>query len=252
MLICQRLQEEIIQNRQIMSIKKIIIAVDGHSSCGKSTLAKDLAKHLNYTYIDSGAMYRAVTLYALEEGFINKNVIDEKELKQAFDDDKIKIGFKYNPETQKSETVLNGRNVESEIRGIRVSEFVSPIAVIPFVRHELVKLQREMGKDGGIVMDGRDIGTNVFTNAELKIFLTADAETRAQRRFKELKEKGDDVSFDEILKNVKERDHIDSNRKTNPLKQADDAVLIDNSDITINEQTLLAVVLAEKILNSEK
>lgn len=232
-----------------MNKKKIIIAVDGHSSCGKSTLAKDLAKHLNYTYIDSGAMYRAVTLFAIKENIINNNKIDEKKLKAAFESGKIQINFKFNSEDHISETILNGINVESEIRGIEVSNFVSPIAVIPFVRYELVKLQRDMGRNGGIVMDGRDIGTNVFKNAELKIFLTADAETRAERRFKELKEKGDNVEYEEILENVKQRDHIDSTRKTNPLKQANDAILIDNSNLTIEEQTKIAIKLAEDIIN---
>ena len=232
-----------------MSAKKITIAIDGHSSCGKSTLAKDFAGYLDYIYIDSGAMYRAVTLYALENELIKDNVIDEIKLKEAFSKNKVKIDFKFNSKENSSETYLNDRNVEAIIRGIEVSNFVSPIAVIPAVRHELVNLQRNMGKDGGIVMDGRDIGTNVFTDAELKIFLTADAEIRAQRRYKELTEKGQDVSFKEILKNVKERDYIDSNRKTYPLKKADDAILIDNSDITIEEQTKIAIKLAEDILN---
>lgn len=231
-----------------MSIKKITIAIDGHSSCGKSTLAKDLAEYLDYIYIDSGAMYRAVTLYALENNLIKDNIIDEIKLKDAFSNNKIKIDFKFNSQKNKSATFLNDINVEDKIRGIEVSSFVSPIAVIPFVRHELVNLQRNMGKEEGIIMDGRDIGTNVFTNAELKIFLTADAEIRAKRRYKELTEKGQNVSFEEILKNVKERDHIDSNRKTNPLKKADDAILIDNSHITIEEQTKIAIKLAEDIL----
>ena len=167
-----------------MNKRKLIIAIDGHSSCGKSTLAKDLAKHFKYRYIDTGAMYRAVTLFALQENLINNYKINKEKLKKAFEENKIKIDFVYNPQENKSETSLNGINVENKIRGIEVSNYVSPIAVIPFVRHELVNLQREMGKDGGIVMDGRDIGTNVFTDADLKIFLTADAGIRAERRYK--------------------------------------------------------------------
>ena len=230
---------------------KLIIAVDGHSSCGKSTLAKDVSKHFNYRYIDTGAMYRAVTLYVIENNLYKGKEIKEKELKKDIETGKIQIDFKYNPELKKSETYLNGKNVENQIRGIEVSNLVSPVAVIPFVREYLVAQQRAMGKDGGIVMDGRDIGTNVFPNADLKIFLTADAEVRAKRRFKELKTKGDNVNFEEILKNVKERDYIDSHRKTNPLVQAEDAVLINNSNISIEEQAQIVIELAEKKL-SEK
>ena len=228
--------------------KKLIIAIDGHSSCGKSTLAKDLAKHFLYNYIDTGAMYRAVTLYVIENNLFEGKTIKEEKLKKDFDTGKIKIDFQYNPETKKSETLLNGKNVESQIRGIEVSSLVSPVAVIPFVRHELVNLQREMGKEGGIVMDGRDIGTNVFPNADLKIFLTADAEIRAERRYKELIGKGQKVSLEEILANVQERDHIDSTRKTNPLRQAEDAVLLDNSHISIEEQLQNAINLVNKKL----
>ncbi len=230
---------------------KLIIAVDGHSSCGKSTLAKDVSKHFNYRYIDTGAMYRAVTLYVIENNLYKGKEIKEKELKKDIETGKIQIDFKYNPELKKSETYLNGKNVENQIRGIEVSNLVSPVAVIPFVREYLVAQQRAMGKDGGIVMDGRDIGTNVFPNADLKIFLTADAEVRAKRRFKELKTKGDNINFEEILKNVKERDYIDSHRKTNPLVQAEDAVLINNSNISIEEQAQIVIELAEKKL-SEK
>jgi len=234
-----------------MQNNKLIIAVDGHSSCGKSTLAKDVSKHFNYRYIDTGAMYRAVTLYVIENNLYKGKEIKEKELKKDIETGKIQIDFKYNPELKKSETYLNGKNVENQIRGIEVSNLVSPVAVIPFVREYLVAQQRAMGKDGGIVMDGRDIGTNVFPNADLKIFLTADAEVRAKRRFKELKTKGDNVNFEEILKNVKERDYIDSHRKTNPLVQAEDAVLINNSNISIEEQAQIVIELAEKKL-SEK
>ncbi len=231
-----------------MNKNKLIIAIDGHSSCGKSTLAKDLAKHFSYNYIDTGAMYRAVTLYVIENKLFEGKTVNDAELKTAFENGQIKIGFQYNSETRKSETLLNGKNIENEIRGIEVSNLVSPVAVIPFVRHELVALQREMGKEGGIVMDGRDIGTNVFPNADLKIFLTADAEIRAERRFKEMTAKGQDVSYDEILANVVERDYIDSTRETNPLRQADDAVLLDNSHISINEQLQNAINLVENIL----
>ncbi len=230
--------------------KGIIVAIDGHSSCGKSTMAKDLAKYFGLAYIDSGAMYRAVTLFALENKIIQYSTIDEEALKKALDSDKIKIEFKYNPISQKSETWLNKLNVENKIRGINVSNYVSPIAVIPFVRTELVNQQREMGKEGNFVMDGRDIGTNVFPNAHLKIFLTASAEIRAQRRYDELKNKGELVSIDAILKNVKERDHIDSSRETNPLKKADDAILIDNSTISIEEQTQLGIDLINDVLKN--
>lgn len=235
-----------------MNNHHLIIAVDGHSSCGKSTLAKDLAKHFQYKYIDTGAMYRAVTLFALNEGIIQDEKIDELELKNAFDKKKIRIEFNHNKQNESSETILNGVHVDDKIRGLEVSNYVSPIAQIPFVRHELVSLQREMGKEGGIVMDGRDIGTNVFPNADLKIFLTADAEIRAERRFKELIEKNKNLTFEDVLRNVKERDYIDSNRKTNPLRKADDAILIDNSSMSISEQTNIAINLVNKILNNIK
>ncbi|MCF6183248.1 MAG: (d)CMP kinase [Bacteroidales bacterium] len=233
-------------------MKKLIMAVDGHSSCGKSTLAKDVAKHFCYKYIDTGAMYRAVTLYVIENNLYDGKKINEEALKKDLDEGKIKIDFRYNPELKKPETYLNEKNVEKKIRGIEVSNLVSPVAVIPFVRRELVDLQREMGKEGGIVMDGRDIGTNVFPDADLKIFLTADAEVRAQRRYDELKAKGEDVNFEEIFKNVKERDYIDSHRETNPLRQAEDAILINNSNISIKEQSEIVIELAEKILNKSK
>jgi len=228
--------------------KKLIIAVDGHSSCGKSTLAKDIAKHLNYKYIDTGAMYRAVTYYVIENKLYEGKIINEEALKKDLDAGKINIDFRYNPELKQSETYLNGKHIEREIRGIEVSNLVSPVAVIPFVRKKLVDLQKAMGKEGGIVMDGRDIGTNVFPNADLKIFLTADAEIRAQRRYDELKAKGEDVSLEAIVKNIKERDYIDSHRETNPLRQAKDAVLLDNSHLTMQEQAQKAIELAENIL----
>ncbi len=233
-------------------MKKLTIAVDGHSSCGKSTLAKDIAKHFNYKYIDTGAMYRAITLYVLENNLYDGKKINENALRYDLNAGKINIDFRYNPKLKKSETYLNGKNVEKKIRGIEVSDLVSPVAVIPFVREYLVAQQRDMGKEGGLVMDGRDIGTNVFPNADLKIFLTADAEVRAKRRYDELKAKGENVSLNEIIKNIKERDYIDSNRKTNPLIQAEDAVLIDNTNLTMQEQANIAIKLAEEKLNEKK
>lgn len=234
--------------------KKIIIAVDGHSSCGKSTLAKAIADYFSYTYIDTGAMYRAVTLYALNEKIINeenKN-IDKDKLHYAVDNQLIDIDFVFNEEKNIAETFLNNTNVDYEIRGSKVSGFVSPIAEIDFVREDLVNQQRKMGKRGGIVMDGRDIGTVVFPEAELKIFLTARVDVRAQRRYKELIEKGMEADFDAIKKNIEERDFIDSNRETAPLRQAPGAILLDNSDITRKQQTEIAIELVQKILNQEK
>ncbi|MCD7925622.1 MAG: (d)CMP kinase [Bacteroides sp.] len=215
-------------------MKKITIAIDGYSSCGKSTMAKDLAREIGYIYIDSGAMYRAVTLYSLRNGFFTEQGINTEALKAAMPH--IHISFQLNPETQRPMTFLNDENVEEEIRTMEVSSHVSPIATLGFVREALVKQQQEMGKAKGIVMDGRDIGTVVFPDAELKIFVTASAEIRAQRRYDELKGKGQDASFEEILANVKERDYIDQNREVSPLRKADDAILLDNSHLTIAEQ----------------
>ena len=215
-------------------MKKITIAIDGFSSCGKSTMAKDLAREIGYIYIDSGAMYRAVTLYCLENGLFTTDGIDTAKLEAAMPD--IRISFQLNPETQRPMTFLNGANVEDRIRTMEVSTRVSPVAALPFVREALVKLQQQMGQEKGIVMDGRDIGTAVFPDAELKIFVTASAEIRAQRRYDELKAKGQDASFEEILANVKERDYIDQNREVSPLRKADDAILLDNSNLTIEEQ----------------
>jgi len=215
-------------------MKKIIIAIDGHASCGKSTLAKDLAKKLKYRYIDTGAMYRAVTLFSIENNIIKNNEIDENLLLKLLD--KIIIDFRYNEELGKSETFLNDKNVEDRIRGMEVSELVSPISTIGFVRKKLVALQQQIGVNKAIVMDGRDIGTVVFPEAELKIFLTASSKIRAKRRFDELSAKGETVNFDEILNNVKTRDKIDSGREIAPLRQAKDAILIDNSNIGIKEQ----------------
>ena len=215
-------------------MKKITIAIDGYSSCGKSTMAKDLAREVGYIYIDSGAMYRAVTLYCLENQLFTAEGIDTARLEANMPD--IHISFQLNPETGRPMTYLNGVNVEDRIRTMEVSNRVSPVAALPFVREALVKLQQDMGKEKGIVMDGRDIGTTVFPEAELKIFVTASAEVRAQRRYDELKAKGQEASFEEILANVKERDYIDQNREVSPLRKADDAILLDNSHLTIEEQ----------------
>lgn len=217
-----------------MSNKKITIAIDGHSSCGKSTMAKSLAKKLGYIYIDSGAMYRVVTLVALRKGWISNKVPDSKKTIGGLSD--IKITFKWDEVLGKNTTFLNGENVENEIRQLEVSENVSPISTIAEVRHEMVRQQRENGKNKGIVMDGRDIGTVVFPDAELKIFMTASPEIRAQRRYAELTEKGDKVNFDEILANVEGRDKIDSTRAASPLKKADDALILDNSNLSREQQ----------------
>ena len=216
-------------------MKKITIAIDGHSSCGKSTMAKDLARKVGYIYVDTGAMYRSVTLYALRNGLFNDDdSIKTDELEQQMDN--IRITFQLNEETGRPDTYLNGECVEQQIRSLEVSNHVSPIAALGFVREAMVAQQQLMGQGGGIVMDGRDIGTVVFPNAELKVFVTASAEVRAQRRFKELQEKGMPADFDDILKNVVERDYIDSHREVSPLRQADDALLLDNSNMTIPEQ----------------
>ena len=216
-------------------MKKITIAIDGFSSCGKSTMAKDLAKEIGYIYVDTGAMYRSVTLYALRHNLFNADgTIREEELQAQMKD--INISFKLNKETGRPDTYLNGENVENEIRTMEVSSHVSPIATLPFVRKALVEQQQRMGAEKGIVMDGRDIGTVVFPNAELKIFVTASAEVRAQRRYDELKAKGMEADFADILKNVQERDYIDSHRETSPLRKADDALELDNSQLTIAEQ----------------
>lgn len=215
-------------------MRKIIVAVDGFSSCGKSTMARDLARAVGYAYIDTGAMYRAVTLYAIHQGFFHGDTLNEAALQQAMDN--IEISFRPNPETGVSETFLNGEPVEAEIRGMEVSNRVSRIATLGFVRRALVSKQQAMGEAKGIVMDGRDIGTVVFPQAELKIFVTASAEIRAQRRVKEMSEKGESVSFDEVLNNVQERDRLDMARAESPLRKADDAIELDNTDMTIAEQ----------------
>lgn len=216
-------------------MKKITIAIDGFSSCGKSTMAKDLARELGYVYVDTGAMYRCVTLYALRHGLFRADgTINLPQLEAEIPN--INISFKLNKETGRPDTYLNNENVESEIRTMEVSSRVSPIAAVPFVRAALVAQQQKMGEDKGIVMDGRDVGTVVFPNAELKIFVTASAEVRAQRRYDELKAKGMEANFEEILENVKQRDYIDSHREVSPMRKADDAIELDNSHISIAEQ----------------
>ena len=213
---------------------KFIIAIDGFSSCGKSTVAKDLARELGYLYIDSGAMYRAVTLYCLQNDLISDGIVQADELKKQIGN--IDLHFRYNPSTQKNETWLNGINVEEAIRSPEVAEMVSPVSVIGFVREAMVRFQREMGRNKGIVMDGRDIGTVVFPDADLKIFMTASPEIRAQRRYDELRAKGLNVSMEEVMRNITERDRIDSTRAISPLRQAEDALVLDNSQLTREEQ----------------
>ena len=216
-------------------MKRITIAIDGHSSCGKSTMAKDLAREVGYVYVDTGAMYRSVTLYALRHGLFNDDgSVKTAELEAEMPN--IQISFRFNKETGRPDTYLNGKRVEDEIRSLEVSNHVSPIAAVPFVRAAMVAQQQQMGKDKGVVMDGRDIGTTVFPDAELKVFVTASAEVRAQRRFDELKAKGMPADYNDILKNVQERDYIDSHREVSPLRKADDAILLDNSNMTIAEQ----------------
>ena len=222
-------------------MNKIIVAVDGFSSCGKSTIAKAAASAFKYIYIDTGAMYRTVTLYAMREGMISgegdDKTVDKERLQQAIDAGKLKVDFTLDPETNKPLARLNGEVVEGEIRGLEVSNNVSNVSAIPFVREFLTSQQREMGKEKGIVMDGRDIGTVVFPDAELKLFVTASPEVRAQRRYDELQRKGDtEVKYEDVLKNIQERDYLDTHRELAPLKQADDAIVIDNSNLTIAEQ----------------
>ena len=229
-------------------MKKILIAIDGHSSCGKSTMAKELAKAIHYRYIDSGAMYRAVTLYCLKKGFFNRDVLDVETVKHCIDD--IHISFRFNEKSGNSDTYMNGENVEKQIRSMEVADKVSTVAAVGFIREAMVKQQQAMGEEKGIVMDGRDIGTVVFPDAELKLFVTARPEVRAQRRLDELLAKGETVSFDEVLKNIEKRDLIDSTRKDGPLRKAPDAVILDNSDMTVAEQNaFLLHMFDEKIKN---
>lgn len=224
---------------------KITIAIDGYSSTGKSTLAKQLAKHLGYVYVDTGAMYRAVTYFAMEHGYITADFFDKQTLINCLPN--IKLHFVFNADLGFAEMYLNDVNVEKQIRTIEVSNFVSKIAEVSEVRAKLVEQQKEMGRNKGIVMDGRDIGTVVFPDAELKIFMTASPETRAQRRFEELQAKGDSVSFEEVLKNVQERDYIDTHRQDSPLVIADDAIEIDNSYLTREEQFNAVLELVEEV-----
>lgn len=228
-------------------MKKIVIAIDGYSSCGKSTMAKNLARQLGYVYVDTGAMYRAVTLYAQRHQLFKADgEVDAASLQQCMPD--IRISFQFNKQTGKPDTYLNDELVEQEIRTMQVSERVSKIAALPFVRTALVAQQQRMGKDKGIVMDGRDIGTVVFPHAELKIFVTASAEVRAQRRYDELLQKGMPARYDDILKNVQERDYIDSHREVSPLRKADDAIELDNSNLTIDEQQQWLLQQVDKVL----
>lgn len=229
-------------------MKKITIAIDGFSSTGKSTLAKQLAKHYGYVYVDTGAMYRAIALFAMQNGYINSEFFDKETLIASLPS--IKLQFKFNADLGFAEMYLNDTNVETEIRTIEVSSFVSKVAEISEVRAKLVEQQKEMGKDKGIVMDGRDIGTVVFPDAELKIFMTASATTRAQRRFDELTGKGDDVSFEEVLHNVEERDYIDTHRDNSPLVRAEDAIEIDNSYLSREEQFDVVLGLVNEIIDT--
>ncbi|MBS7253746.1 (d)CMP kinase [Flavobacterium branchiicola] len=229
-------------------MKKITIAIDGFSSTGKSTLAKQLAKELQYVYVDTGAMYRAVAYFAMQNKFIETESFNAKALVESLP--KIQLEFKYNGELGFAEMFLNGENVEKQIRTIEVSNFVSKVAAVSEVRAKLVEQQQEMGKNKGIVMDGRDIGTVVFPDAELKIFMTASAETRAQRRFDELQEKGDNVTYEEVLKNVVDRDHMDTHREDSPLVIADDAIEIDNSYLNKEEQFTAVLELINDVVKT--
>lgn len=236
-------------------MEKIInIAIDGYSSCGKSTLAKALAKELNYIYIDSGAMYRAMTLYALQNNLIKNGEVNRTALVQSLDN--IYINFKYNTDSQQSETYLNGKNVEKAIRSMQVSRSVSLVSNIREVRSKLVRLQKRMAESKGVVMDGRDIGTVVLPHAEIKFFMNAEQEVRAKRRYNELREKGVEVSFEEVLENISSRDHTDSNRSADPLRQAEDAIVLDNTNLTIEEQFNFMmkhiIALTEERSNSKK
>jgi cytidylate kinase len=227
--------------------KKLIIAIDGYSSCGKSTFAKSIAKELGYIYIDSGAMYRAVTLYCMRIGLINESSMNRQSILQNLQF--INISFKINGETNEYETFLNYENVEQKIRSLEVATFVSKISQIAEVRERLVQIQRQMGKEKGIVMDGRDIGTVVFPGADIKIFMTASIEIRAKRRYNELLEKGIEVNFEEIQKNITDRDIADENRDISPLRRADDAIILDNSKLTVDDQMLWMKEITLKKLN---
>lgn len=227
-----------------MSIKPITIAIDGYSSTGKSTLAKDLAVALGFNYIDSGAMYRAVALYALENDLAHNGKISSELIKRL---ESIDISFHFNPLTKKSDTLLNGVNVEDKIRDKAVSDIVSEVAAIPEVRRHLVKLQKKLGKGGGVVMDGRDIGSVVFPDAELKIFMTAEEDVRVNRRWAELKSKGYNPTYEEVRENLRRRDHLDSTREDSPLIKTDDAILLDNTNLNQAEQLKIALSWAKKV-----
>jgi cytidylate kinase len=224
--------------------KKLIIAIDGYSSCGKSTFARAIAKELKYIYIDSGAMYRAVTLYCMRKGFISREVFNINSVRNNLND--IHVSFIFNPDIEQYETFLNSGNVENEIRGIEVSAFVSRISQIHEVRARMVELQRQIGAFKGIVMDGRDIGTVVFPDAEIKIFMTASLDIRAKRRFDELKAKGNNIDFEEIKRNIVSRDIADENRDISPLRRAEDAIILDNSRMTVHEQMAWVMDIIEK------
>lgn len=227
-------------------MSKITVAIDGYSSCGKSTLAKALAQKLNYNYIDTGAMYRAVTIYCLRNDIINDTTFDLPKLLGSLHD--IEVSFKYNTITKTSEVFLNGEHVEREIRTMLVANNVSSISSIKEVREKMVILQREMGKEKGVIMDGRDIGSHVFPNAELKLFMTADNDVRTQRRLNELSSKGEYHSFEDVKHNLEKRDHDDTTRKENPLRQADDAIVLDNTDISKEEQLEFVIKLIDDLL----
>lgn len=226
--------------------KKINIAIDGYSSCGKSTIAKSISQKFLMRYIDTGAMYRAITLFCLQNNLISEGIVNHEGLKKHLDS--INLGFEYNSDNKVSETFLNGENIENKIRGLQVSENVSFVAKLPFVRKKLVVLQQEIGKEKNVVMDGRDIGTKVFPDAEIKFFVTADVHIRAKRRFEELN--SNDVSFDQILNNLKMRDENDTNRETNPLRMAEDAVLIDTSEKSLEQQNIFVFSEIEKVLTN--
>ncbi len=227
-------------------MSKITVAIDGYSSCGKSTLAKALAQKLNYSYIDTGAMYRAVTIYCLRHGIIHNSVIDKQKLIEALND--IDVSFRYNTITKTSEVFLNGEHVEKEIRSMEVANHVSAISSIKEVREKMVILQRQMGKNKGVIMDGRDIGSHVFPNAELKLFMTADNDVRTQRRLDELSSKGEYHTFEDVKRNLEKRDYDDTTRKENPLIKAEDAVVIDNTDINKEEQLEFVLKLIDDLL----
>ena len=224
-------------------MKKITIAIDGYSSTGKSTIARQLAERLEYVYVDSGAMYRAVAFYALQQGIISENYFDKKKLIDSLP--LINLEFKKNPKTKKAHIHLNGEDIEKEIRNLTVSGVVSPIATVSEVRTKLVALQKEMGQNKAVVMDGRDIGTVVFPNAELKLFMISTPQKRAERRYEELQQLGEDIDFDDVLHNIEERDLIDTTREDSPLRKAEDAIEIDNSEINLEDQFQLALQLAQ-------